>query len=167
MLTRTQYLNCSFLVLLACTALSRPAVSQTDEKCKDVLSCAQLAAESAARAEAAASAMRRVPVISNVTGSRTLGTVYQNTSHRTMLVIVTGKNSAAEFSMFGNVAAAPDVLPAGKTGGGSATTQVGTSFYGEISHLSSITFVVPADSYYNVTTDGGSIDVALWTEVDL
>jgi hypothetical protein len=155
------------LVFLAAATLLQPAKSQTDEKCKDVLSCAQLAAQSAARAEAAASAMRRPPVINNVTAARAFGAVYQNTANRTKLVIVTGTNAVGEYTMFANVAVASSALPSGKTGGGNGTTMAASSFYSEVAHASSFTFVVPANSYYSVTTDGGSINVAFWTEVDL
>jgi hypothetical protein len=161
------YVAKALLGLLAAVALSTSAKSQSDEKCKDVLSCAQLAAESAARAEAAVSAMRRPPVINNVTGARAFGTVYQNASNRTKLVIVTGLNEVAYISMFANVAAAPDALPSGKIGKYNTTTLVGTTFPGALKQVSSFTFVVPPNSYYNVTTNGDDINVLLWIEVDL
>lgn len=61
--------------------------------------------------------------------------------------------------MFANVAASANQLPA-------APTTVASSFI-DNKFASSITFVVPAGYFYNVTTDGGSETLIVWTEVTL
>jgi hypothetical protein len=108
----------------------------------------------------------RPPTVNNVTNARALGTVYPNGSNRTRLVILSGVNAVAAYTMYANAAAVSTGLPSGKTGGANAATMAMTSF-AFANFASSVSFIVPANWFYNVTTDGGSISVATWIEVDL
>lgn len=100
-----------------------------------------------------------------VTGSRALGTNYQNTSGKTMFVtvaiahVVVGAGQTAK-----NVA----YVEAGDSTPDTAVTQVYTT-YGSaaLNQCLSMTFVVPAGSYYQVSDEdggGGASTLTLWTE---
>jgi hypothetical protein len=110
-------------------------------------------------------ALKKPSTLSIVTKSRALGQVFANTTGKTMIVIVTAFNKTRGNTMCGNVAASPDQLPTGVSGG-NPTTTVQSSFIDD-KFSASITFVVPAGHFYSVTTDGGSETLQFWTEVTL
>jgi hypothetical protein len=136
------------------------AIEKNDQLVKRVADLEGIVAKNKEEAESK-------PAINYVTGSRAIGTVYQNQANKTKIVIVTGMELSPDFTMFANVASLSSLVPSGKTGGSSASTVAAASYYGDIKHLSSFTFVVPAGSWYSITTDGGNIQLIFWTEVDL
>jgi hypothetical protein len=136
------------------------AIEKNDQLVKRVADLEAVVAKNKEEAESK-------PVINYITGSRAIGTVYQNQANRTKIVIVTGMELSPHFTMYANVASSSSLVPSGKTGGSSASTVAAASYYGDIKHFSSFTFVVPVGSWYSVTTDGGNIQLVFWTEVDL
>jgi hypothetical protein len=109
--------------------------------------------------------LAKASTLSNVIGSRVFGQTYPNTTGKTLIVIVTAYNNAKGNTMCGNVAASPNQLPTGASGG-NPTTTVQSSFI-DNKFSASITFVVSAGQFYSVTTDGGSETVVAWMEVTL
>ena len=99
-----------------------------------------------------------------VTSGRRIGEIYQNDSGRDMVVTVSAfKPTGSGNTLFASMGPARASLPSGETGGYSAATVAYASPPCEVCNFAS-TFLVPAGSFYGVTTDGGDIKLALWTE---
>ena len=102
-----------------------------------------------------------------VTGSRALGTNYQNTSGKTMLVTVcilhsvTGATQTAVNVAYVKSTSPPDTSIC------SILTAYATA---EVYHRLSMSFPVPSGHYYKVSdedTNGGASTLASWTETTL
>ena len=83
---------------------------------------------------------------SDVTGSRALGTVYQNTTGNSMFIsVVAHKATAVALAAFTDSSNPP-------------TTQVAVQTEFGVSSLLSVFFVVLNNNYYTVTMSGGTLD---------
>lgn len=99
-----------------------------------------------------------------VTGSRVLGTVYQNTSGKTMFVSVSISHTCVGA---GHVADNVAYVEAGDATPDTAVARIFTNYVAAVQHCLNMTFVVPAGSYYKVTDDdlgGGASALVYWTE---
>ena len=151
----------SAILIFSPMAVSEPT------KCGPVFECAQVAVNSAARAEAAATAVRRPAVVAHFgTPARDLGVVFRNDTDRTKVVMVSTSRTGAAQTMFANMAVAVNQLPAGPTGGSNGASVSAASFI-NAAHVSNVTFVVPPGYYYNITCDGPGMGLVLWTEADM
>ena len=106
--------------------------------------------------------------VSFVTSSRALGTVYQNTTGKHLLVISTIEQTTTAYTVFGNLSAVSGGLPS-ITGGSNGNTVTGSSF-GVATGCVNLTWVVPPGYYYNVTTNQPNTAVLIlsfWTEYTL
>ena len=100
-----------------------------------------------------------------VTGSRALGTVYQNTSGKIMFVSVSLQHTVTGA---GHVADNVAYVEAGDDTPDTAVARVFTNYFAAAIQLClPLTFVVPPGSYYKVTDDdsgGGASALVYWTE---
>lgn len=87
-----------------------------------------------------------------VTGSRAIGTAYQNTTGKPMMVLVTATaTSASEITGLTDANATP-------------TTEVGRGHQGTATVNGSVFFCVLNGNYYKVTVSGTSPALTRWTE---
>jgi hypothetical protein len=101
-----------------------------------------------------------------VTASRSLGTVYQNTTGKTLGVSVSTENVTEGGSVtFGNVSANSADLPAAGGGLSSSTIIFSASAWSD----TNVVFLVPPDYYYNISTNvtPAHINVYSWVEYTL
>ena len=108
-------------------------------------------------------------VVSDVTATRAVDTIYQNTSGRPMLVVISysGSKGAAADNCYGTMQiedATPPTAYFGNAGfAGAAGTALQDGFFW-------VTATVPNNYYYRLTkTEGGSSALTLnkWVEVEL
>ena len=132
-----------------------------------VLACAQAAATSSARAEAAAEAMRRPSTTAVVTTQRSFGTVYQNTSGRTMVVTVSAAKNAAGNTMYLSTSPTSGALPSNGLGSAINGATVAATSFACSTCSASITAIVPPGNFYNSTNDGGGVYLVTWAEAQL
>ncbi len=108
--------------------------------------------------------------VTSVTGSRAVGTQYQNTTGSPVIVTASVYNSgsASAGAVFGNAAASSGAVPTGSAAGANSTTQVQASLDPAVTSLAYIVpIMVPTGWYYSVSSNIAGIAVAFWTETQV
>jgi len=102
----------------------------------------------------------------NLSGSRTFGTIYQNTSGKVLVVIPSVSKSTTGYSLYMNIAAASSSLNSGASSGGTTYIEEAATYY-LANGVEAFYGFVPPGWYYNLTNDGDSWSIRYWYEISL